>query len=259
MAPLMKRRKYAAKRRAPRRKSVSTNSKSFAKKVKSIISADVETKHAYHEQAMVSYNSGVTSAADLTFPLPNVPQDVTEKGRIGDQIKCQSLKVQGILSMQLSYAGDYANTRIAVRLMCVQPKLYTNRDVINSEWSAWTSNLLRKGGVNVGFTGLISDLHAEINTDLITKYYDKIFYLTIPYAPATAAIETQYATKFFTMNLKLRNKLLKYNSGYFGNLAPSNYCPVVLCGYVHLDGSSPDTVQTQVSMSYISNLAFEDA
>jgi len=255
-----KRRKYASKKRAPpRRKRVLRNSKTFVKKVKSILHNQIETKHAFHEQPTVGYNSGITSPADLTFPLPNVPQNVTESGRIGDQIRSHSLKIQGVLTMGLSYSGTYPNTRIGVRVMVVQPKLYTNRDVINSEWSAWTTNLLRKGGTNTAFTGAIQDLHAEINTDLITKYYDKVFYMTIPYAPGGAAIETINSTKFFTVNLKLRNKLLRYNSGYYGNLAPSNYCPVLLCGYCHLDGSAADSVDTQVSMSYISNLAYEDA
>lgn len=255
-----KRRKYASKRRAvPRRKRVYKSSKTFVKKVKSILHNQIETKNAYHNQAMVGYNSAIASPADLTFPLPNVPQNVTESGRIGDQIRCQSLKIQGILTMGLSYSGTFANTRIGVRVMVVQPKLYTNRDVIQSEWSAWTTNLLRKGGTNSAFNGDISDLHAEINTDLITKYYDKVFYMTIPFSPSGAAIETLNSTKFFTVNLKLRNKLLRYNTGYYGNLAPSNYCPVLLCGYVHLDGSAADTVDTQVSMQYISNLAYEDA
>lgn len=254
-----KRRKYASKKRAFRRKPGRGKGKTFAEKVKAVIAGEVETKHAFSELTTTAFNSGVTSAGDLHFPLPNVPQNVSESGRVGDQIKAQSLKIQGILTMNLLNSG-VASCRIGVRVMIVQPKLYTNRDVINSEWSAWTTNLLRKGGTNTAFTGLPSDLFAEINTDLITTYYNKVFYMNLDFVnTAIGSQGVNYSTKFFTANLKLRNKLLRYNSGYYGNLAPSNYCPVILLGYCHLDGSTPDTLETQLNMSYISNLAFEDA
>lgn len=234
--------------------------KQLTSKINKLIKAAVETKHAYHSQVTTAFNSGITSAGDLMFPLPNVPQDVTEAGRVGDQIKGHSLKIQGIITMNLSYAGSAENVRIGVRVMVVQPKLYTNRDVINTEWSAWTSNLLRKGGTNSAFTGTPADLFAEINSDLITTYYNKVYTLSMDnLVTAVGAQGVAYSTKFFTANLKLRNKLMKYNSGYYGNLAPSNYCPVLLIGYCHLDGATPDSVQTQLNMSYISNLAYEDA
>jgi len=236
-----------------------TDSKALTIRINKLIHASIEDKHAYHSQATQAFNSSITSAADCMFPLPNVPQDVTEAGRVGDQIKAQKLKIQGIMTMNLNYAGT-ASCRIGVRVMLVQPKGYTNRDVVATEAANWLGNLLRKGGTNSGFTGTPADLFAEINTDLITTYYNKVYYMNLDFLnSAVGAQGVNYSTKFFTINLKLRNKLLRYNTGNYGNLAPSNYCPVLLLGYCHLDGSAPDTLETQLNMSYISNFAYEDA
>lgn len=73
------------------------------------------------------------------------------------------------------------------------------------------------------------------------------------------AQEVYHATKFFSKTFKLRNKSLKYQSSYESNLQPVNWSPVILVGYVHLDGSAPDVATTQMTMSFDSIFTYEDA
>ena len=112
------------------------------------------------------------------------------------------------------------------------------------------------------FTGLISDLYSPINTDCCTKYYDKVFYVQNPLAGATpqqiiCLCLTRLAS--FSKTINLKNKLLKYDVDIDSGLTPVNFNPTLLIGYSYLDASSPDSVTTQISMSWFSTLDYEDA
>jgi len=257
-----KRRKYASKRRpgTTRRRRVTKPSKKLVKQVQSIIHKNVETKQAFLQQVTTTYNSGIDTSADIKFIVPSIDQGVNESQRIGDHLRAQKLKLSGILTMNLTYGASTSATRLGVRVFIVQPKLFTNQPSILANAADWLPYLLRKGNVSVPFSGLIQDLHAPVNTDMITCYYDKIFYMTIPYMLTNVGqSETRFSTKFFTKEFKLRNKKLSYNTGYASNQQPTNWSPVILLGYVHLDGSAADTVNQQVAMSWDSLITYEDA
>jgi len=64
--------------------------------------------------------------------------------------------------------------------------------------------------------------------------------------------------KFFNFSLKVKNKLLRYDSAVGSDVEPTNYAPFICLGYTFLDGTSPDTVSTNVSLSYDSVLTYED-
>ena len=253
-----KRRKYRVgrKRNMPYRRK--QPSKAFAKAVNAVVRKDIETKQAFRQVTPVAYNSGIDASADIQFILPNVGQGSAENERIGDRLQGRTLKIKGILSQYLT--GSSANARIATRIFIVQPKLFTNQPSITANAADWLPHLLRKGGTTSPFAGNIQDLHAPVNTDMITCYYDKVFYTTVPYMNTfVGQQEVYHATKFFSKTFKLRNKNLKYQSAYNSNLQPVNWSPVILVGYVHLDGSGPDTVSTTMSMSFDSIFTYEDA
>ena len=50
----------------------------------------------------------------------------------------------------------------------------------------------------MGFTGLVADLYTPINHDAITTHYDKLFFITTPYAPAgpSGMVMPSQTTKF---------------------------------------------------------------
>jgi len=252
-----KRRKYRLGRRnRPNRRK--QPSKAFAKAVNAVVRKDIETKQAFRQVLPVSYNSGIDASNEITFIVPNVAQGSAENERIGDRVQGRTLSVKGILTQFIG--ASYSNARIATRIFIVQPKLFTNQPSITANASNWLPYLLRKGGTTTPFTGAIQDLHAPVNTELITCYYDKIFYTSVPFMNTTAGQQESYhATKFFSKTFKLRNKCLKYQSSYEANLQPVNWSPVIIVGYVHLDGSAPDVATTQMTMSFDSIFTYEDA
>jgi len=243
------------RRRGARR--ASRPSKSFVKKVQQIIHKDVETKQAFTNQSNVYYNSGINSTGDIVAVLPAISQGTGDNARIGDQLRGQSISFKGALQL-ISPTSVLSNCRVAVRMMVVQPKSLSDTGVVIANPS-WLTYLLKKGGTTTAFTGILSDLWAPINVDAITKYYDKVVYLNSAYNPVNGQSTLGNSIKFFKHTFKLRNKLLRYDSSVSSNIYPTNYAPVVLIGYVHMDGSSPDVLTTAVSMSFDSIFNYEDA
>lgn len=160
--------------------------------------------------------------------------------------------------MNLTYTTA-ASSRIAVRLMMVQPKSLGLLSNIQNNTNSWLNSLIKKGGTTTFFAGNADDLYAPINTDAVTKYYDKVFYLNLPYMnTAVGETSTVGSTKLIHISKSMRNKLLKYDST-FSALSPVDYNPVLLLGYVHMDGSIGDTINTQAHFSYSSRLQYQDA
>jgi len=242
------------------RKRSAQPTKAFVKKVQSIIHKDVETKQAFTSIATTGYGGSITGAAgSVTYVLPTVGYGTLENEKIGDQIRAQSLKVEGWLTQSLS--ATYINaSRIVCRVFIVQPKLYTDRNEIVANAPSWCAALLKRGSIETSFSGSIQDLTAPVNTDLITCYYDKLFTVSVPaLVTSTGAVETAYSTKYFAKTFNLKNKLLKYSSNYAGGIAPTNWCPVILMGYCFVNGSAATPETSSVSMSMTSLLKYEDA
>jgi len=250
-------------RRRPARKGRSSKpskpSKAFVKKVQSIIHKDVETKSAFTSTTAIAFNSGINSSGDIQIIVPDVQNSTYDNGRIGDQIRGMKLRIKGILTSNLTYNTN-SQCRLGVRVFIVQPKMYSNYDAINANAAAWQGALLKKGLSTVGFTGVINDLQLDVNRDAITVYYDKVFYINTPYLVTSVGDATTYnSVRFINKTLNLRNKLLRYDSAFNSGKTPTNWNPVLLVGYVHLDGSGPDTISAQVSMTTDCYLDYEDA
>lgn len=261
MPPLIKRRKYALKKRtAPRRKRVAKPSKTFVKQVQSIISKNNEDKSVFLAGATTAYNSLISVAGDINLIVPDVNQGTGEGQRIGDQVRVKKFTLDALIQMNLTYGGSTAATRIGVRVFIVQPKLYMDRTTIVNNFASWLPLLLRKGNTGVPFGGLVADLYAPVNTEMITCYYDKVHYMSIPYMITQAGqSETAFSYKHIRKEFKLRNKKLLYDSGYSSNNQPTNYSPVLLLGYAHVDGSQFDVGSSQVQMNWTTLLDYEDA
>lgn len=244
----------------PRRK-VNKPSKQFIKNVQAIIHKNAETKQAFHERATASYNSGINSIGDCTRVLPNVSKSDDDNGRDGDQITGMSLTVKGavVYNPSTGQYGTYGNSRLGVRMMIIQPRQYSNLDDVQNNAGTWLTYLLKKGGTTATFTGALSDLWAPINSDAIIKYYDKVFYMDAPYQLSNVgSVLMGNSTRMFSISLKVKGKVLKYETSVSGGIQPTNYAPVLVLGYAHMDGSSPDTLTTALQLTYDTILNYED-
>lgn len=262
-------RKYISKRKAVRRAKRSN----FVRNVKQVIQSLTETKQAYHNSgdSLIMFNSGINTSGDMMRVVPNIAQSVLDNGRIGDQVRSKKLSIRGYLKLNINAASGTAGDsttlpNVIARLMVVSIKSrssYTDA----AAGAGFLATLLKKGGTTVGFTGLLSDINAPINTDAFTVHSDRKFYMTQDYVNAIgASVPSQYlaqdiknTVKFFNINVRCKNKLLKYDEDVGGGLEPTNFAPILLLGYAYLDGSSPDTLSTNLGLQYISTLDYEDA
>jgi len=249
-------------RRGRKRVAPAKLSKPMSKAIQKLIHKNIETKQAYHERATASYNSGINSSGDATRIMPNISRSDDDNGRDGDQVKAQSLVVKGAIVYNPSTGqyGTFANARLGVRMMIVQPRQYSNLDDVQNNAATWSNFLLKKGGSTSGFTGALADLWAPINTDAIIKYYDRVFYMDAPYqATAVGSVLMGKSTRLFSISLRVKGKTLKYDSNVSGGVQPTNYAPVLVIGYTHMDGSAADTLTTAIQLTYDTVLNYEDA
>lgn len=265
------RRKYSARRPTRRptkrtRKGSAKPSKSLAKKIKTVIHAQTETKQAFYPLTLTAFNSGISGSGDAIQIMPNISRGTSDNNRIGDQSRAMSLSLRGHMYLTTSN-NSAANARIGVRMFVVSPKYTPNFTLAQAAAPTWMPTLLKKGGTTTAFTGVISDLYAPVNTDAVTCHFDRVTYITIPYlyqGLGTGSVNTlaswdlKDSCKFFNIKLKCKNKLLRYDDS-IDPLLPVNYGPVFLVGYCKLDGSSVDTVSTQLNVAFDSVFNYEDA
>lgn len=263
-------RKYSTKRKAIR----TAKKSNFTRAVKKVISSIAEDKQAYFNfsptDTLVMFNSGISGAADMCQVIPNISQGTGDANRLGDQIRVKGLNIRGYIRLTPKVqSGTFANepkiSNVMCRLMVVSVKsLQSYPAAINQP--GYLTSLLKKGNTTVAYTGLLSDNFCPLNSDVFTTHYDNTFYLTQDYdllsttgtyVNSPVGISTKDTIKFFNINLKCKDKIVKYDS-VNGGIQPTNLGYFLIMGYTYLDGSNPDTLNTQVGMEYISTMRFED-
>lgn len=230
----------------------------FKKKVLSVIHEQVEDKKGFASQTTTNYNGVIDSNTEFYSIVPSIAQGTDTNSRVGNQIRGKNCIVRGHLAMNLTSDTD-SNSRIIVRLMCVTNKLapshYSTAD------NTGLDRLLENHGSAQKFNGDVLSLYLPVNRELFTVHYDRLHVLTIDqlYHSNATDIEltrsTRYTTKLFQFRIPCR-KLMRFGDGL---AYPSNFFPRICMGYAHVDGSSADSVETQVQMTWISELTFEDA
>jgi len=251
--------------RAPRRKFAKKRanrkpSKSLVKIIQKQIHKDIEDKSKNVNYDLTAYNSSITLGPDASKVIPSIAQGTDNGERIGDKIRMKSINIRGHMILSAPSIGNQSNCRIGVRLMVVQPKRYSNDTDVTTYFNNWMPYLLDNGVSSNAYTGAIKDLYTPINRDAITVYYDKVHYLSSTNVVVLSSVgvaneDLRYTTKMFNIRIPCK-KVLTYLDG---NETPQNFAPMVILGYSKLDGSSADTIATNVSMAYVSACRYEDA
>lgn len=257
-------RKYISKRKAVR----SAKKSNFARAVKAVLSKQSETKESYFNSgnSLTMFNGEITAVGDLLQIVPNVANSVEDNGRIGQSVRAKSLNIRGHMKLNINDVTD--STRlpsVMARLMVVSMKTAPNFNEAQAQGPK-LGTLLKKGGTTTSFNGALQDLHAPINTDVFTVHYDKKFYLSQSYLNATGvsppstiiAQDTKDTVKFFNINIKCKDKVLKYDEDVSSDLLPTNFAPFMLLGYSYLDGSVGDSIFTNLGLQYITTMRYQD-
>lgn len=230
---------------------------SFKKNVLKVIKSQAEDKVAFASQTTTNYNGTIDSTGEFYDIMPSIGQGTDISQRLGDQIQAKYMTIKGHLAMSLTTDTD-ANSRIAVRLMILTNKYAPSANSVEN--NTGLDRLLLANSTAQKFNGDVVSLYLPINRDLWTVHYDKVHYLSISqlYHSSATDIEvtrdTRYTTKFFSIKIPCK-RILKFGDGL---TAPVNFRPRFALGYAHVDGSTADTVETQVSATWISKLVYED-
>lgn len=255
-----KKRPTTKKRTIKKKVSVPLAVKSY---VKSAIHRTAETKIASTTQSINTYNSGITSSSDFLKLLPVITQGVAQNSRVGSEIKPIKLVVRGYLVYN-SYANANA-TMLGPRVFLMQQKQ------IRSYANGITNfDLLDLGGDGINFTGAALDFVSPHNKDAFYFYADKKTKMLKPYGYTGTISSSTMMTDIpsnlfypFTVTIKPGSNgfpsLLKYDNNSGSNQYPTNFAPYLAMGYCNLLNFSPDVVDAQVSMEFVSTLYYEDA
>lgn len=242
----------------------------FKKKVIKVIRDQLETKEAYHTNSsagLIKYNSGINSVADITngIILPAMSKGTNDNERVGERVRAMNLNVRGYFKFDYNSSAAAPASSVGVRMMIVSVKGRASYDMATINGNALFS-LLKKGGVSSAFTGILSDLTAPINRDVFSVHHDKLYYLNQDMVYQNGTPTNSWVTsdvsklvRFFNLNVKCRNKDLKYEDATNGGVYPTNWFPFLIIGYAYLDGSAPDSVSTKLGLEFTTTLKYEDA
>lgn len=237
------------------------------KEVEAIQHKEVEDKVASSDSGLINHNSPI-SQGDLYRIIPGIRQGVEEGQRVGNEIMCKRLHIQGLVN--LIFNPSSSRSKVGVRVMMFSVKGFANGTDAIAQAPSWIDGILRDG-VNVrAFDGSIRSYFLPHNSDIITMHAEKKFTLTQPFLwntglspPAvTVPIQEQYATKFWKASLKCKSKKLKFTRDSLGGVpsnVPENWGPLIAVGYCKLDGSGADITTTGLQMQTSAQLYYEDA
>jgi len=238
---------------------------SFEKKVLSVIHKQTEDKECYisnNESSLVSFNSGISGAGDILQIIPNMFNGTEVNERVGDKVNLKSHNIRGYFRIvPNTAAANYKFGNVAVRQMVLSLKTISNYDAVVADPTLANKllGLLRKGGTTVSFQGLVSDVMCEINREVFTVHYDKVYHIKTDYNMTAIGATTQDTLRMFNINMKVKNKQLKYSDDVSTSLLPTNYGCFMVFGYCYMDGSLPDTAATNLQVYYSSVMKYEDA
>jgi hypothetical protein len=258
--------------------------KTFDKKVKQIVqeqmAVEIENKHAITDYRSISIKRSIPSGVVLNGQgnffklLPEIDQSPTgEAGRayntrIGNEINLKSLSITGALNYTNSNVAQnvYENGKIALRVMILRAKEANDVDLLFDNMP--TNQLIRFGDQSFGnpngpkpFGGQDLDAFRDINRDIFSVRYDKVFYLDapvlLPGAGAGAEVDLSVVpsrSKIFKHELTFGKHGLKLKYSASDDIQANNFPYFMVMGYSSMSSGSalPDDDLATVSLSCVS-------
>ena len=162
----MRKRVYR-RRAAPKKKSTQLVTKSQLYKA---ISKNIETKQVTLEFPYTSFNSGISSNAEMYSLLPACSQGTGSNQKIGDQIRPKRLEIRGYVNYRSN--ENYFAQSIISNLFLFQPKDIKHVG-LNSNV---TTDILTNGSSPSAFTGGLIDIVRPFNKEKLLYINAKKWY-----------------------------------------------------------------------------------
>lgn len=258
-------RKTAAKRRAPR-KPAKAKKAATVKLIKQVMAAEIETKFVAQTVMAVGFNSNIDSA-DKVALLPRLVQDQGEGNayeRLNTKVSPRKLKINCQVSL---LAGVTRSTAVTVYWYALASRQYKNTNDVLA--SANMQRLLRTGnfGQYFPFDGNLDVAMLPVNNTDFVVLKRGSFNLS----KNTGVVQDSTATgnqpllgpisKSWSFDLDTPAKLIYEQDNNSPRVVyyPNNYAPFIVFGYVHQDGSTPDSLNTDCRATVQSHLYYDDA
>jgi hypothetical protein len=254
---------YAKRKAPPKKRVVKRTKKGSGKLVKLIkkvaaeqVHRQIENKQQSYDLALTTFNNAATGFGDQLRVMPFINLGVNAADRTGDTITLRSLRILGHMVVNPAIlTADNARQRIMVRMVILQPKTFGTYTTMQAN-AGFMDTVLRNGNSTQSMDGSIKSMYLPYNYEAFRIYAAKRVILRSDAIIGNGIINGQYATSFFSFNMKVKNKKVKYNDT---SSEPMAFCPIMLLSYCFLDGSATSLLSTAVSMSFNSTVVYEDA
>lgn len=217
-----------------------------------------------------TFNGSIASVAEIYGVLPSIPKNTTDSitayGRIGDQVKPKSLKLNGSIAI---VSAQYK--RIRVRMFVLTAKAVKNA---GQKSSIDIVHLINDGQTDGGvqFDGTVQRRDFPVNTKVFSVLSDRSYDLCS--ASGTSVTTTgdegsvgavprfinqddnQKSFVHFNLDLPLPTKL---DYAVASGNDPTNYYPFMVIGYTEYDTNPASTSSTEIAVSCNSMLRYDDS
>jgi len=227
--------------------------------IQRILASNVETKQVSVTLPPTDFNSGINATSEYYTILPGIGEGSSQTQRIGGSISPQKIVVNGYVNFK---ANSIASAQeLIARLFCFQEKAVKSYSNLTSS----SLNLLDSGGAGAQFTGTLLDTLTPHNNDRFHFFFDKrhtylkSYGITNSIGGSTTSMTSMNSSLVWPFRIVLTKKHLPASLKYDGANWPVNFNPLIALGYSYAQNDSPDTVSTQLTMSYTTTLYYKDA
>ena len=230
--------------------------------VKKAIHQNIENKKDWATGQGTINNALVGTALPVTLPLlPLISQGITQGTRLGDEIHIRSSKFTlNIWALPYNINTNYNTMPQHVRVMILKQKqLQAGSPSPNL---ADIASIFQLGLSSQGFINTLADMSRDVNTDIYTVKYNKVFKVGIAgpttYTATTVLPNNDYHLQHtLSINVgKFMKKKLMYDDLRFGN-NPSNDNLFMFVQTVAFNNST--AVLQPLAYQWEQHTSFEDA
>lgn len=258
-----------------RRKAVATSRLKLAKPVRALvdrrIDRQIETKCQPYHFRRTQWDNLPDVQARCCQILANIGQGDERNDRHGSKIKLTSLSLKGYIQIP-SYEspGSEDRSNIMFRLCVLSAKSEHFFPDVLANWAGpgnFFSQLMKPASEATPVFGDNSDMWKDINRDLFTVHYDKVFDFSRGDANGQniSPVQTNWRPdkiKFFNVKLKCKNKVLRFadatDPGTNDGINPSNYAPFLVGWWSYINGAAPSNTPVPY-IEYYAKSYFKDA
>jgi hypothetical protein len=230
------------------------------------IALQTETQHAaYHLRRNQFANLITADPANRIYSvIPPIATGTLRDDRHGATLKCKSLFIRGRIDIPADDnppIGNDDRAQIYVRMFVLSVKRDQLLTEVITDWPTFYDPVFFKDNAQpTAPTGRYVDMLSAVNRELFTVHSDKVMKLDRNYGyfpdptSTSGAAAQRPVSKEFRITMKVKNKMLKYNTP--STVLPSNFQPFVVCLFAYGNGAAPSSSKVPF-IEYQSKMSFK--